>query len=867
MAITAQKLLPQSKGGSITPIKRGALTTIKPIGVKKSVGGKESSEKRNVLLVIKERTIEIETLLKGSLALDKIRADQARKKIEKKTRSEKEDELEKDSGDKKEKPKGLKLPKVSFFDKIKNFIKNVILGFIFYRLVDFLPQLTKFISFIGPVTDFVLNLGGKLLDGLVTFVDWGYKVYDSARGFIGDKFGDEAQKNFDSLMANVNTMLNLALIAAMGAIALRPKPPKGEKPGGVKPRRGQIVDPVTGKVRKKTKFELELQKKYKLNDDQINAFRKAKQGGANTQQALVQAKKVKPKKPTKPQGFFGKLFEGAKDLAKGVGSGLNKLSGGNLGKLGNFLQDQYKNASAAVRKQYDKVVAVGDAIKNKFGEGVNKLKNAAGNLAEAAKKQIVQKIIEPLKPIFEPILSKLKGIGDRIMKQLSKIPGFDNVMKVLQKNGVKGLDDAKGLLKKVGPKAIPILGGIVNLLFAYDRLAQGDVIGGLLEATSGVLDLSGAFGFVPGPGISMGIDAYLFARDFIPQIQEGENAAVNALGLGGIKGQVEGLAKQLPDLSTIVKMITGKGDPTQPMLGLPRGSDEQGTRQSAGADPTGSGVTAGGATGKGLITGPSSRIGGSAEYHVDTKFHKSLGIAGIVSSMDKLSKEYANKGRMIEMSGHMVAGQKYNHEDKYMKKRNLMRGAIDSHSHSSFMRAEGFLPFDYYIPKANDPQGRFGKSAEGAEILVPDFGGKINVGKLYGGYGKSADIYDASNKWVAMTGHGDIAYMLGGFTKAMAHRAVLGEKGREFVIDADSTAAIESTFPGFLNAINKADGKQAIEILKSYAEYEMPEVIPVPVVQQVPVGGGSYDTAQKSSMISGGRSKRNDPFQEILYMR
>ena len=267
------------------------------------------------------------------------------------------------------------------------------------------------------------------------------------------------------------------------------------------------------------------------------------------------------------------------------------------------------------------------------------------------------------------------------MKQLSKIPGFDNVMKVLQKNGVKGLDDAKGLLKKVGPKAIPILGGIVNLLFAYDRLAQGDVIGGLLEATSGVLDLSGAFGFVPGPGISMGIDAYLFARDFIPQIQEGENAAVNALGLGGIKGQVEGLAKQLPDLSTIVKMITGKGDPTQPMLGLPRGSDEQGTRQSAGADPTGSGVTAGGATGKGLITGPSSRIGGSAEYHVDTKFHKSLGIAGIVSSMDKLSKEYANKGRVIEMSGHMVAGQKYNNEDKYMKKRNLMRGAIDSNSH------------------------------------------------------------------------------------------------------------------------------------------------------------------------------------------
>ena len=596
MAITAQKLLPQSKGGSITPIKRGALTTIKPIGVKKSVGGKESSEKRNVLLVIKERTIEIETLLKGSLALDKIRADQARKKIEKKTRSEKEDELEKDSGDKKEKPKGLKLPKVSFFDKIKNFIKNVILGFIFYRLVDFLPQLTKFISFIGPVTDFVLNLGGKLLDGLVTFVDWGYKVYDSARGFIGDKFGDEAQKNFDSLMANVNTMLNLALIAAMGAIALRPKPPKGEKPGGVKPRRGQIVDPVTGKVRKKTKFELELQKKYKLNDDQINAFRKAKQGGANTQQALVQAKKVKPKKPTKPQGFFGKLFEGARDLAKGkvrpniFQKGFGAVSGF-FGNIGKSIASKYKAAESAVT-------------------------GSVKTLGDAAKKRLVNGVISPIKKFIEPLTKPLLKIKDKILQKIASIPGLNSLLK---KIGMNTLSDAPKMASKLGAKALPVVGGVFNLLFAYDRLAQGDSLGALIEFISAILDFSGA-----GAPVSMALDAFMFARDMFPQIRDAEEGLLDGLGLGGVIQTLNNTTKSLPDLSSIVKILTGKGDPSQPMVSLPKGSDEMGTRESMGP---GSGVTAGGATGKGLITGPSSRIGGSAEYHVDTKFHKSLGIA------------------------------------------------------------------------------------------------------------------------------------------------------------------------------------------------------------------------------------------------
>ena len=94
----------------------------------------------------------------------------------------------------------------------------------------------------------------------------------------------------------------------------------------------------------------------------------------------------------------------------------------------------------------------------------------------------------------------------------------------------------------------------------------------------------------------------------------------------------------------------------------------------------------------------------------------------------------------------------------------------------------------------------------------------------------------------------------GGFTKSGAHKALLGERGREFVIDSDSTQALEVNFPGFLDAINRADGKAAIQVLKNYASYEnrfatsasqiVPIAVPVPVPGKssnsiIPISGGS----------------------------
>jgi hypothetical protein len=44
--------------------------------------------------------------------------------------------------------------------------------------------------------------------------------------------------------------------------------------------------------------------------------------------------------------------------------------------------------------------------------------------------------------------------------------------------------------------------------------------------------------------------------------------------------------------------------------------------------------------------------------------------------------------------------------------------------------------------------------------------------------------------------------------------------GPEFVLDNDSYSAIKMKYPGFLAALNAADGAGALKVLEAYASYE-----------------------------------------------
>ena len=50
----------------------------------------------------------------------------------------------------------------------------------------------------------------------------------------------------------------------------------------------------------------------------------------------------------------------------------------------------------------------------------------------------------------------------------------------------------------------------------------------------------------------MFLDGYLFARDFIPALAEGEDALINTLGLGGLKSQLDSQLSKLPGLGELI---------------------------------------------------------------------------------------------------------------------------------------------------------------------------------------------------------------------------------------------------------------------------------------------------------------------------
>ena len=207
MAINTQKFLPSSKGGAIVKTNK--------IAVKGSSSLVLSENSVKNIGVIKVKVIEIDSILKGTLASEKKKLNEAKKQESSKRREKIEEKLETKPKAESGKVKTPSAPRMGFLDWIKNFIGNIILGYFAVRLVDHLPKIIPIVKFLGKATDFVLDLGGKLLNGLVTFVDWGYKAYDATRGFVKNLFGDSGVKQFDQLSSLLNKFLNLAIIPAM----------------------------------------------------------------------------------------------------------------------------------------------------------------------------------------------------------------------------------------------------------------------------------------------------------------------------------------------------------------------------------------------------------------------------------------------------------------------------------------------------------------------------------------------------------------------------------------------------------------------------------------------------------------------------
>ena len=168
------------------------------------------------LFRIKTTTISIDSLLKKSLRIDKDQEKRTRRLQEKERRDQREKNLEK-KDDKDTKPKGMKVgvPKVGFLGMLKNFLVNIVFGWLVLNFMKWMPRLKGVLMLLGNALDGLLDWGGKILNVFATLIDLGYSMVTSLENHVRNLFGDKGVETFNKFTATFTKFMNIALIAGM----------------------------------------------------------------------------------------------------------------------------------------------------------------------------------------------------------------------------------------------------------------------------------------------------------------------------------------------------------------------------------------------------------------------------------------------------------------------------------------------------------------------------------------------------------------------------------------------------------------------------------------------------------------------------
>ena len=491
MAINTQKFLPQGgKGGSLAVRPK---TNLAPIKKQSSSLAKVGGKQEDPMLIIKTKVIKIEDLLKGTLAAEKKAADEKRKQQEQEDRSKQEDEVEAP----KTKGKGIKLPipgKIkSFWGNIKKYIGTVLFGWLALKLLPLIPKLMPIVKMLAATADFIINWGGKILSGLVTFIDWGYKAVEGTRKFIENKFGEDAAEKFDSFMGTINKVLNLVIALGMGAAAMGggKKPPKGPK-GTKQPKRGP-----------KNKLKRTQKKIKRFTDpkraDKLKRVKNIKKIRADK---LARTKKIgRLRKIAKAKKFVGKTTKAVSKTSQAVSKNVSKATKA-VGKT-----------SQAVGKNVSKATKV-------VGKNVSKATKAVSKTSQAVGKNI----------------SKVSG---KVSQSAGKI-----VTRLGMKMNSGMVQSMKGLSKMAKGVRIPIIGPILAAITSY--LADGKLDKALFIGIGTALgEMLGAAIPIPVLGTLIGGAIGFYIGDLLYTLFRG----------GGVKAVVNKLKEDLKKVFNVGKAI------------------------------------------------------------------------------------------------------------------------------------------------------------------------------------------------------------------------------------------------------------------------------------------------------------------------
>ena len=209
---TLDELIADVRGSGPDQTKGGALavrptTSLVPTAPSKAITSGGSVGVEDTLTRIKIKVISIDQVLKGTLAAEKARKKDAETAQEQAEQAAAEKKLETKP---KKKKMGMKAPKqvLGLWERLKKFFTTIVFGYVALKLLPLLPKLIPIAEGLFKAVDGILWIVGKGFDIVATVVDWGYKLYDLAMGFIGNVVGEEGMKHIESLMEGLNSLVN-----------------------------------------------------------------------------------------------------------------------------------------------------------------------------------------------------------------------------------------------------------------------------------------------------------------------------------------------------------------------------------------------------------------------------------------------------------------------------------------------------------------------------------------------------------------------------------------------------------------------------------------------------------------------------------
>lgn len=910
--IDSKKLLPPSKSAGGSLVSQKFLVPVSNIIPKSSaiIKAPQSSlvpyqdqGKKTLLdeiVSIHKKVLRVEEIISINTNLFKKAEENKRKSLEDDKFEKKEKQLEEKKGISFPGIKGPSLPKTGFLDSIKRFLFYTTLGYAFNKFGKYIPKVIELTTKLTPVFKFFEDFTGNLLNGVIEFIDKGYKAYDKVRELTKFVGGENAQKKFDEFSKQFNTFANLAIIAGMATMGGKRR--IGGSTGGISASASRSVGELgtrsgfgagtamtPGRYRlpgqaKVGSFGLEQARKGLTFEQSVaaqqSAKQLAKQGAKQSLKSLVAAPIIGSligfiidtvifrEKPSRAAaGAVGSAIGQGLGIALaggttlGLGAGIGMLVGGFAGDwLGKALYDTivgYNQKPIQGRAKGGEVTRGGKRVARPAVRRIQQIKTKPPKIRPQktipGKDIGGKKEIEKLFPTTtDPKTKNPLGILETTSNSLKQLPMIGGLMGA-SLDLVMGQKPDRSVFAKIGNGFGVLIQNAINAetsttLSNVQKEIVGLANGGTIPRT---LSSNENIGMKIGERIARTLETMVNVK-----VNETLQALRKEFGKQGF-----GLTDTGPG-STSGELATGtiaRGQLTiEQLVGLAKGA---GFNQSDAV--TMAAVAMAESSGNSLSHRTDTDVHGlwQIRFPVHQDKLKKLGI----TSRDQLYDPVANAAaaKAIYDSQGITAWSAYtnNNYQKYILSAQRAssapsitvykptltpdiqrgtgslsyipdaRGTRLAGDLGDFMKAWGGVPGSIWQHSRHGGQGyRRYPSFHNVDRAI-DLGANANeqgpilkkieeFNRMKGV--KPVQVLHAGND--PKGGHNDhvhVAYEKGGKVPGLT-RAILGEKGPEFVLDTNTTLALEQNFPGFLDSLNKADYKGTLQVLSNYASYHNP---------------------------------------------